>query len=162
MKRIYVALFVLLAFFVLGFAWWQRGTSAVNPKDNTPKIFIVEQGQGVKEIAKNLKDDGLIKDQIVFFLLTKKLGIDNKIEAGDYRLFPSMNASQIAKGLTHGTLDIWITVPEGQRAGEIADTLKAKMPKYDTSWNATLEQNEGYLFPDTYLFPRGANIETII
>ncbi len=162
MKRIYTVIAIILILLVTTFIWWKNGTSAVNPSNHTPKIFTIEEGAGVREIAKELKDQGLIKDPVAFFLLTKKLGIDNKIQAGDYRLFPSMDADQIAKELTHGTLDIWITVPEGQRADEIADTLKAKMPAYKSSWNATLEQNEGYLFPDTYLFPKEADVNAII
>lgn len=162
MKRLYITLGILVALFVIAFVWWKNGTSAVNPNSQTPKIFTIEQGQGVREIAKNLKNDGLIKDQVAFFLLTKKLGLDNKIEAGDYRLFSSMDATEIAKELTHGTLDIWVTIPEGERAGEIADALKGKMPKYSTSWNDVLAQNEGYLFPDTYLFPKDADINTIV
>ncbi len=162
MKRIYITLGILLFLGIITAFWWINGSSAANPEDKTPKIFIIEKGQGVRIIAKNLKDQGLIKDPIVFFLITKKLGLDNKIEAGDFRLFPSMSASQIAKELTHGTLDIWITVPEGQRALQIAESLRRKMPNYDASWDARLEENEGYLFPDTYLFPKDANIETII
>ena len=81
MKRVYITLGLLIVLFFIAFAWWKNGTSAVDSKNNSPKIFIVEQGQGVRAIAKNLKDQGLIKDPVVFFLLTKKLGIDSKIEA---------------------------------------------------------------------------------
>src|SRR3989344_5961730 len=154
MKKIYITLGILLVIIAVTAVWWINGTSAANPNNKTPKIFIIEKGQGVRAIAKSLKDQGLIRDQVVFFLLTKKLGLDSKIEAGDFRLFSSMTAEEIAKELTHGTLDIWITVPEGQRAGEIAETLKAKMPNYEASWDAVLMENEGYLFPDTYLFPK--------
>lgn len=162
MKRLYITLGILLVIFVAAFFWWKNQTAPINPNNNTPKIFIIDPGQGVRAIAKNLKDQGLIKDPIAFFLLTKKMGLDSKIQAGSYRLFPSMNASEIAQEFTHGTLDIWITVPEGQRAQEISETLKEKMPNYDPSWNDVLEENEGYLFPDTYLFPKDANAETII
>lgn len=162
MKRVYITVILLIILFLLAFGWWKYGTLPVNPNDKTPKIFIIEQGQGVRAIAKNLKYQGLIKNQIVFFLLTKKLGLDSKIQAGDYRLFPSMSAAEIANELTHGTLDIWITLPEGQRSLEIADTLKEKMPKYDSSWNSKLEENEGYLFPDTYLFPKDSSIGDIV
>jgi cell division protein YceG involved in septum cleavage len=31
------------------------------------KIFVVKNGEGVREIANNLKAKGLIKDPIVFF-----------------------------------------------------------------------------------------------
>lgn len=162
MKRSQAAIAIILFLAVFTSLWWINGVRAVNSNDKNSKIFIVERGQGVKEIAKNLKDQGLIKDSVVFFILTKKLGLDNKIEAGDFRLFPSMTAEQIAKELTHGTLDIWVTIPEGHRATEIADALRKKMPSYDSSWDRKLIENEGYLFPETYLFPVDANADTII
>ena len=162
MKKILVVLGLLVLFSIITLAWWQNGLQAANPKDNSPKIFIVKNGEGVREIANNLKVNGLIKDPIVFFLLTKAEGIDKKIQAGDFRLNPTMSAQDIALNLTHGTLDIWITVPEGLRATEIAAILKAKIPSYNDSWVATLQANEGYLFPDTYLIPRDADINMII
>lgn len=162
MRRIYILLGVIIILFLAGIIWWKNGTAAADSNNKNPKIFIIDQGQGVREIAKNLKQEGLIKDPIVFFLLTKRLGLDNKIEAGDFRLFPSMTATQIAQELTHGTLDIWITIPEGQRASEIAEALKERMPNYDPSWDAVLEENEGYLFPDTYLFPKESDVNTIV
>jgi len=54
------------------------------------------------------------------------MGIDKQIQAGDFRLNPSMNMSQVAGGLTHGTLDIWVTIPEGLRADEIADLFQSQ------------------------------------
>jgi len=162
MKKILVVLGLLVLFSIITFAWWQNGLQAVNSKDQSPKIFVVKNGEGVREIANNLKSEGFIKDPIVFFLLTKSEGIDKKIQAGDFRLNSTMNAQEIATNLTHGTLDIWVTVPEGLRATEIAGILKAKIPNYNESWVAILQANEGYLFPDTYLIPRGADIDIII
>src|SRR3989344_2359144 len=124
MKKSYVALAILLFSVIVSLLWWTSGSTPANKNDKTPKIFVIEKGQGVRIIAKNLKDQGLIKDPVVFFLITKKLGLDSKIEAGDFRLFASMTAEQIANELTHGTLDIWVTIPEGHRALEIADTLR--------------------------------------
>src|SRR3990167_366371 len=154
MKRVYITLIILAVVIAITTAWWINGTSPADKNNTTPKIFIVEQGQGVRAIAKNLKDTGLIKDQVVFFLLTKKLGLDSKIQAGSFRLNPGMSASEIANQLTVGTLDVWVTIPEGQRAGEIAQTLEKTMPNYEPSWNEELEKYEGSLFPDTYLFPK--------
>lgn len=161
--RKFKVVILLLIFFALGFfVWWKNGTSPANSLDKTPTIFIVRKNEGVREIANNLKQQGLIRDPIVFFLLVRQLGFDKKIQAGDFRLNPSMNASEIANGLTHGTLDIWITVPEGQRADEIADTLAQNIPSYKESWRNSLSVNEGYLFPDTYLIPRDADINLIL
>lgn len=162
MKR-YLALLILVVVVALGtFLWWQHGLTAANPNGKTPQIFVVKKGEGVREIANNLKAAGLIKDPVVFFLLTKQQGLDKQIQAGDFRLNPSMNAQTVANNLTHGTLDIWTTLPEGLRADEIAALLKAKIPTYNDSWKATLEDNEGYLFPDTYLIPRDSDIKLVL
>ncbi len=162
MKRFTALIFILIVFAVALFFWWQNGLLAANSLDKTPKIFIVKSDQGVREIAYSLKQEGLIKDPIVFFLLVRQRNLDKQIQAGDFRLNPSMSADEIATNLTHGTLDIWITIPEGLRADEIADILKQKVPGYKETWRLTLNQNEGYLFPDTYLIPRDADINTVI
>jgi len=162
MKKIYIVLVILIVFITTTFLWWQNGLKAANPTNKTPKIFIVKPGEGVREIANHLKTQGLIRDPIVFFLLTKQTGVDKKIQAGDFRLNPSMKALDVAEGLTHGTLDIWVTLPEGLRADEIADILKEKMPTYEESWREQLQENEGYLFPDTYLIPRDADAAMVI
>lgn len=162
MKKIYITVTLITIVVILSLAWWIRGTSPANSSNNTPKIFMIEKGQNVRAIARNLKDQGLIKDQVVFFLLTKRLGLDSKIQAGSFRLNPSMSATEIANELTVGTLDVWVTIPEGQRAREIADTLSRSMPNYDESWDEELEKHEGSLFPDTYLLPKDSGIEDII
>lgn len=162
MKRLLILAVVILILGLGFFVWWKNGTRAVNPNDTTPKIFVVGKGMGVREIANTLKSQGLIRDPIIFFLLTKKLGVDKEIQAGDFRLNSSMNMYAVIQNLEHGTLDIWTTVPEGLRATEIGEILKDKMPTYQNSWPAELQKNEGYLFPDTYLIPRDADINMII
>lgn len=162
MNRLLIGALLILVFSSLLAVWWKNGISAVNLQDKRATIFVIEKGQGVREIANKLKNEDLIKDPVVFFLLVKKLGLDGKIQAGDFRLSPSMTASEIAQILTHGTLDIWVTIPEGKRAEEIADILKIKIPSYDESWRTLLAQNEGFLFPDTYLIPKDASSDIVL
>lgn len=162
MKRllILITLLVLIAGGIT--AWWKNGVLPVDKNDHTAKIFVIQKGTGLREISNNLKGENLIRDATVFFLLTKKEGYDKKIEAGDFRLTPSMSAFEIMQTLTHGTLDIWVTIPEGKRADEIADILEKKLPTYDESWRALLKIEEGYLFPDTYLFAKDSSIEQVV
>lgn len=162
MKRIIISLILIIIVAIGTVIWWKNGTRAVDTNNNKAQIFIVEKGAGVREVANSLKSHGLIRDPIIFFLLTKRLGIDKEIQAGDFRLNPTMDMYSIIENLQHGTLDIWVTVPEGLRAAEINELLKAKMPTYDNSWKLKLENNEGYLFPDTYLLPRDADIDMVI
>lgn len=162
MKRLTVLLMLFTIVVLGGVFWWKNGVSPVNSQNKESIIFVVRKGDGIKEISNRLKQEGLIKSSVVFFLLVRQLGIDKRIEAGDFRLSKSMSASEIAENLTHGTLDIWITVSEGKRAEEIAEILKDKIPTYDSSWPNVLAAQEGYLFPDTYLIPKDANIEMIV
>lgn len=161
MKKLIVLVGLLLIIVAVTGFWWKNGLSPVSTND-TPTIFVVKQGEGVREIANRLKSQGIIRDPIVFFLFTRMQGLDKQIQAGNFRINASMSAPEVAGALTHGTLDIWITVTEGQRADEIADLLKSKIPSYNESWREVLNQNEGYLFPDTYLIPRDADVNLVL
>jgi len=95
-------------------------------------------------------------------LYVKKKGIDTGIQAGSYRLSPSMTLQQVMDTLQHGTIDVWVTIPEGFRAEEIAEVLEDTLISYQPEWVDKLKQNEGYLFPDTYLIPTEADIDSVI
>ncbi len=156
-------LIVILILFVGGLlAWWLNGTAPVNPNDKTQKAFSIKKGEGVRAVANNLKTQGLIKDPVMFYLVVRRLGIDSKIQAGDFFISPSLNATQVAKALQTGTYDVRIVIPEGKRAEEVADILKERVDSYDESWRSKLVLNEGYLFPDTYSFPKDVTIEQVI
>ena len=162
MKKITILFVIIVIVIATGIIFWIDQNAAADPKSKTSSIFVVKKGDGVREIATNLKAKGLIKNQVIFFLIVKQLGLDKKIQAGDFRLSPKMTTAEIAQNLTHGTLDIWITIPEGKRAEEIAEILEKELETYSPSWRATLISNEGYLFPDTYLVPKNADINNII
>jgi UPF0755 protein len=162
MKRLITVAALLIILAAGLFLWWQNGLLSVSSTNKTPQIFVVKNGEGVREVANNLKAAGLIRDPIVFFLYTRFEGLDKQIQAGDFRLNPALSMADVASNLTHGTLDIWTTIPEGLRSDEIADLLKTKIPSYNESWRAILDANEGYLFPDTYLIPRDADINMIL
>jgi len=143
-------------------AWWINGTMPANGSDTTYKTFSINKGEGVRQVANNLKTQGFIRDSIVFFLMVRQLGLDGKIQAGEFRISSSMNAEQIANTLQTATNDLRVTIPEGKRAEEIADILSTEFPNFDNSWRSQLVAKEGYLFPDTYSFPKDATIDTII
>lgn len=162
MRKILILFLVSAALAIAVFVWWNNGTAPVDKKTKESKIFVVQKGEGIRSIAKRLKNEKLIKDQVVFFILVKWLGFDAKIQAGDFRLSPSMDTKTLLRELTHGTLDIWVTFPEGLRSEEVAEILKDKVPTYEESWLSKLKKNEGYLFPDTYLIPKDADIELVL
>lgn len=162
MKRLTVLLILLIIVGLGGILWWKNGVSPVNPSSKESAIFVVQKGTGLKEIAGKLETAGLIKNRVIFFLYARFRKLEEKIQAGSFRLSQSMTTEEIAQNLTHGTLDIWVTISEGKRAAEIAEILKEKIPAYASSWPNILASNEGYLFPDTYLIPKDASIEMVV
>jgi len=163
MKKKLSFLLVLILLVIGGIlAWWVTAISPVDISDKSPKVFVVEPGDGIREIGRNLKEKDLIRSPVAFFILVKQLNLDNKIQAGDFRISRNMNLQTVTGNLTHGSLDEWVTFPEGVRAEEIADILKNKIPSYDELWREKLNEKEGFLFPDTYLIPVDATAEDII
>lgn len=155
---------IVLLLLILGgiMVWWIGSTSPVNPSDTKQRLYTISRGSSVREIATDLKNEGFIRDTVAFFLLIKKNGLDGKIQAGQFYLSPSMSAEQVIAALQVGTHDIRITVPEGRRAEEIADILEKNFTNYEPSWRNILTEQEGYLFPETYSFPKDATIDQIV
>ncbi|MBI3619926.1 endolytic transglycosylase MltG [Candidatus Roizmanbacteria bacterium] len=160
MKRIVILIISVLVIGTSFFIFFQEGSFPVDKNDSVARIFVVPPGAGLSYIAKQLVGAGLIRNKIVFYFIVKRLGYDKKIQAGDFRLFPSMDAYEVARALTHGTLDVWITLIEGKRKEEIAHLISEKLDIPETEFLKNVK--EGYLFPDTYLFPRNATAADVV
>lgn len=150
--RIVVFLILVIAFLGLSFLWFKQATLPVDKNKNTAQIFVINKGDSVREIATNLRDQGLIRDPLAFFILIKLSGVETGIQAGDFRLNPALTSQQILEELQHGTLDVWVTIPEGWRVEEIALELAQEMAIPEQEF--LKYSQEGQMFPDTYLFPR--------
>ena len=162
MRKFSIVIILAVVIFIFGSLRWNNGISAVNKKDTSEKVFVIPKGTAIRHIGNDLKEQGLIRDPVVFFIYIKKNNLDFKIQAGSYKLSPSMNLTQIMDAINHGTIDTWVTIPEGYRAEEIGEVLKREIPTFQASWVPALREEEGYLFPDTYLIPKDADVATVI
>lgn len=103
-------------------------------------------------------------------------GFDKHLKAGEYLLSASMPPRRILEIMVKGAVNLHkLTVPEGYNIFQIAELVE--IAKFGTrtefiekvSDKALLSANgieaetfEGYLFPDTYFFPRDVAMEQII
>jgi UPF0755 protein len=144
-----------------------------------PQAFVIDSGERVPSIAARLEADGLIESALIFQVMLKLRGADSQIKAGEFQLHSGMSPSEIIDTLieTPAQAGVRVTIKEGQRIGEIADTLAAAdlidperflaLTRDGTFAMDFLPERvdslEGYLFPDTYFFPRhGADREQAI
>lgn len=158
-KRLLIlAIFVivlLLSFFLI----YKEGSLPVDKNNPDPKIFVIRPGEGLNLIINNLDKEDIIRNKLVFYLIVKRLGIEKSIQAGDFRLNQTMNAFQIAENLTHGTLDVWVTIIEGLRKEEIANIFNKNLDLPESEFVRSTD--EGYLFPDTYLIPKESTVDDV-
>lgn len=160
MKKINILLFLFILITTFFYLFYKEGSLPVNKNGQISKIFIIKQGEPLNTIVNNLANEGLIRNKIIFYLIVKQLGIEKKIQAGDFRLSINMSATEVAKNLTHGTLDVWVTLIEGTRKEEMAQIISKNLDIPEIEFIKLAD--EGYLFPDTYLVPRTATAETVL
>lgn len=139
--------------------WWNDGISPIDQHDSTPVAFQVQKGETIRNIAARLAAERLVRSKTVFFLLLKLKGIDDKIQAGEFRINRAMSADQVADSLTHGAVDLWVTTLEGWRVEEIAAKLSQDLKIPEREFISVAE--EGYMFPDTYLLPKDASASAV-
>ncbi len=151
--------FVILLSLGSGWLWWRDALAPVDPKETNLEMFVIERGEGVKNIAARLAAARLIRSSTGFYLLVKFMGIEHNLQAGDFRLNRSMDTKTIALELTHGMLDVWVTTLEGWRVEEIAAKLNKELDIPESEFIKVAR--EGYMFPDTYLVPRDATVGAV-
>lgn len=173
----------LLSLLFLAFAVFIMAIFYVNKKISEPKsffakeaIFEVTLGQGAKEIARNLQEQGFIANDKFFLIYLWQIGGHGKLQAGSYSLNASQTIKEIADKMIKGEAikdEIQVTIPEGFRLLEVENQLVSKgLILRDDLLNYNYDSTkvigmydflridckgrycglEGYLFPDTYNF----------
>jgi UPF0755 protein len=121
---------VILAAVSFGFWFHISYDSSSNKPFNVngeTKVFTVKSGQGVKVVAKALKDDGLIKSDFFFQILASRSGQEKNIKAGAYELSAAMTAKEILEKLSSGRVineEMEVTVIPGWTRRDVAAKVK--------------------------------------
>lgn len=160
MKKLVWLIIVLLVLFLLGKFWWDTQLKNVS-SDKSTKVFVIAKGAGVSEIAKKLKEDNLIKSELAFKIYVNQNNLKDKLQAGSFKLSPSMSVPELVKALQTGSEDIWVTLIEGWRVEEMAEEISAKLKVKSEKFLEAAKGKEGRFFPDTYLFPKDATASYI-
>jgi len=109
-----------------GFIYFLNQISVPVSGESSEKLFLIESGQGVKEISANLKKEGLITNDFVFqtYIWLKKQG--SKLQAGEYDLPQNLNMVDLTRVLVSGealSKERVAKIIEGWNNSEIADYL---------------------------------------
>lgn len=159
MKKLLALVVIIILTFVLISSWWGSQLSAVSA-DKTTQLFLITKGQSLVDIADSLQKKFLIRSSQAFKLYVKKQGLESKIQTGTFEVSPSQTSKEIAITLTNQPKESWVTLLEGWRVEEIAEKLNKDLGINNKDFLDVVR--EGYMFPDTYLFPKDVTVETIV
>ena len=201
--RIRVILFLLFGFAVLGvfggfnyvisqatrFSTLKKGLAEgkykVTAETKDAVTVVVESGDSTSDIADKLYEKGLIKNKLVFSLMSKINGFDGAYVAGTHYLLKTYSYDEIMFFMTLEPATVAVTIPEGatyvqvkkilHKAGltfddeEFDQCMNSPNMFVDFDFIANIDISEdrdyilaGYLYPDTYMFDINAKPETII
>lgn len=102
---------------------YNRGLQPVSDSQQT-KIFTVEQGSTVKQVASDLQDQKLIRSAWAMELYIHSKDLTEKLQAGTYALSPSQGTPKIVKTMTQGVVTTrLVTILPGQRIDQVQASL---------------------------------------
>lgn len=151
MKFSLIFFLVLLAgaiFLFANFAWQFLPAGSNLPKE----LFIIPKNYSRTEIAAKLEKEGFVKSGDVFLRAFETAENGKDIRGGGYFISKSQTVFSIAEVLSAGPAQEWVTLPEGLRKEESAETVAEQL-----GWDGVQKEDfleisrEGRIFPETYL-----------
>jgi UPF0755 protein len=155
---------------------WAEAPVATEAEHPASKIVVIPEGSTFQHVAGLLERERLVKSRSAFVLLGKALEADRKIRPGEYELNPAMAPADILSKLMAGRVVLHsVTIPEGYTMVQIADVLAqqqitdraeflrlVKDKAFIKTLGVSAETLEGYLYPDTYRFPKPVSAKDVI
>ncbi|MDR3155275.1 MAG: endolytic transglycosylase MltG [Deltaproteobacteria bacterium] len=166
---------------IFAFIWLlEYGHRFTAPESSSREVLVsIPQGAGYPQIAQILQDAGVIRDKDAFLWavrISSKLKRPVAVKAGEQALDPSLNAWETLALLVRGNFKRYpFTVPEGWAMADIARQVElsglgsssdflalCRDPELVRSLGIEAPSLEGYLFPETYSFPRGTPLRSVV
>ncbi|MGI6227167.1 MAG: endolytic transglycosylase MltG [Peptococcales bacterium] len=179
-----VAILITTLFLIIFLVGWFVVNSIFEPVDTNDKneySINIPQGSSTAKIAIILAQEKIIANPKYFEIYVRLNDVGNKLKAGDYTLSPSMSMKEIVDKLLVGqTISYKFTIPEGYTLKQICEVLVNKNLADEKEFWRVIEEEpfeqfeflqeipkddkrlEGYLFPDTYIIPKGMSEKQIV
>jgi UPF0755 protein len=178
-KIIRTVLLVLLATIAVSAALAYVAVGFNEPVDgdvDTAVVFTVHPGETLSAIAARLESEGLIRSRrfLRFVSLVKRT--QREFQVGSFLISLDMSTLAVHDLLVSGReLLVRVTIPEGWTTRQIGTRLEslgitdagefiaaASAGELLEDFEIPAASAEGYLFPDTYLFPRDFPAERVV
>lgn len=141
-------------------------------------LITVNTGDSAEEIGRELEDAHVIESDRLFQVVASLLGVSDSMAAGEYEFERGETALNAVLRISNGiTASLVVAIPEGLRSEQVGELLEERGVVTAAEFRATLGETftasflaelpagaglEGFLFPATYGFPRGATAHDVV
>ncbi|MDZ4712022.1 MAG: endolytic transglycosylase MltG [bacterium] len=158
---------IIADIFLIGFIFYQLFYARHYWEGDNEKRFSISAGKNLDEIIKDLDDEDIISDALLFKIAVKLSGKESSIISKDYLFLNGMNNSELIFQLTDKNTNqlIRMTIPPGYTLKQISKLAEKKLSlskdkfikeaSNDSLINiiglkGQIKNLEGFLFPNTY------------
>jgi len=142
-----------------------------------PEIFVeVPPGASGRGIARLLEQEGVVPSAPLLRLYLRATGLGSRMQAGEYRFSRPLSPMEAVDRLVRGDVFLHrLTVPEGLDLAEVeallvgagywkAGEVRQALGRVEIIRDLAPEAGslEGYLFPETYAFPRSTGAAELV
>lgn len=173
------ALLAIIAALAYGFIEYRRIVAFRDTRYGTDaeKVIEVPPGATAHAVVRLLARGGALADEKLAWRYVRFLKRDRRpMRAGEYAFAGALRPDDVLERVYRGEVKVYrFTVPEGLRMEEIASVVEAsglakgadllalmRDPQVAAELGVPARNLEGYLFPDTYSFPKGPRPREIL
>lgn len=163
MKRAFSAIAVLIiaaALLAGGVVIWGNDTFQKPGPLGDETVIIIERGAGLRAIAQQLEQAGVLRYPLLFVAKAKWTGAHRNLKAGEYAFAPKISPAAVMAKIHQGDVVIHrITIPEGLTSQQAAALIE-RAPALQGALQAL--PPEGVLLPETYDYIYGDSRESLV
>ncbi len=179
-KIVFFLIVILIAGVAGGSYWLYSSLNSPHEHNKANQFIKIEKGSSPSEIIAKLNVEGILSNHLPMQFYLRFFGDASKLQAGEYQFASPITPLQVLKELETGEeRTTKLTIPEGFTRFDIAKRIAANFPQDppvddtqilllmdDTSLIRDIAPEaknlEGYMYPSTYSFPKGAKATDII
>lgn len=166
-----LVIFFLMVAAVTGIYYFNNmWLSPINPK-GTHVLIEINRGDSFHDVLMKLKEKEIIQDTNLIYFMGKITGLANKIKSGEFLINTRWSQKELLDFLVRGQPYLHkVKIVEGSTWWEVGEALdKEHIVKFEHFKDIIFDRDflkknnipgpnaEGYLYPNTYLFEKGAS-----
>ena len=163
MKRAFSALAVLIiaaALLAGGVVIWGNKTFHDPGPLARETVIIIERGTGLRQIAGQLEQAGVLHYPLLFVAIAKWMGAHLDLKAGEYAFSPRISPAVAMKKIRTGDVVVHrITIPEGLTSQQVAKLIESAPA---LAGHLAAPPAEGSLLPETYDYIHGDTRDALV